>query len=58
MNKLVGKPKPAPLLHPSPDIKSRSKIQGTASPVRQVRLFLENAKHAHRENRGVAVSPA
>ncbi len=40
MNKLLGKPKPGPILHPSPDIKNRSKINGTASPVRQVKLFL------------------
>ena len=57
MSKLAVKPKALPLLHPSPDNKNRSKIQGTASPVRQVKLFLENAKQHQKENRVLHSSP-
>lgn len=58
MSKLAAKPKTIPLLHPSPDPKNRSKIQGTNSPVRQVKLFLENAKKHQIENQIVYSSPS
>ena len=50
MSKPIGKIKYDPMLHPSPDFKNKSKLQGTTSPVRQVKLFLENAKKNQKEN--------
>jgi hypothetical protein len=44
MSKLPSKNKCEPLTHPMPDITNKNIIKGTASPVKQVRLFLEKAK--------------